>query len=81
MIQIDHYKGTFTDETPLGSMAMIFTWARMVIGVYTPGAKTQTLNVGDSTYEKFVVHSADGTDHTIKMTVTGKMIQQPYWFK
>ncbi|MCZ8489792.1 VCBS domain-containing protein [Vibrio lentus] len=43
----------------------------MVIGLI-PGAKAQTLNVGDSTYEKFVVHSADGTDHTIKMTVTGE---------
>ncbi|MEZ8019491.1 VCBS domain-containing protein [Vibrio splendidus] len=61
----------FTDETLHGKYGDLHMGADGH-WVYTPGAKAQTLNVGDSTYEKFVVHSADGTDHTIKMTVTGE---------
>ncbi|MEZ9765517.1 VCBS domain-containing protein [Vibrio splendidus] len=64
-------QGTFTDETLHGKYGDLHMGADGH-WVYTPGAKAQTLNVGDSTYEKFVVHSADGTDHTIKMTVTGE---------
>ncbi len=38
---------------------------------YIPGSNAQSLNVGDTQDDLFRVHSADGTEHTIAIHVTG----------